>query len=718
MNSKGFRTWMPVFGFVLAFVLLVCVAMLPSIQYRQYEHIENSRLIFESDTERMDQTYGIMNSGPALTVPGGRMTISWDVESDADNVIHVKSSNGAAIEPAEIQLSAGRAQGSAELYSLDEIYDLQILVDYQNGSYIRVNQIDLTVKNNMDSFFSVGILLLGAAVLCALHACGFLTARRRGELVILLAAVFVASIPDLRANLHGGHDSNFHIARVLNLVHALRDGQIPARLGGHMQNGYGAVIGVFYPELFLYIPALMIIGGASLTYSYHVLFILINLVAALTMWYAAGRIFKSGTAGVTASVLYTLAQYRLLDVYTRFAVGEALAMSFLPLFVLGLYEVLLGDRRRWRLLALSATMICQSHMITTALCGIFSVFLAAVCFVKIIKEHRMASLVKAAGFALLLNLFFFLPMYTYSQQGVVTNVMKRDLMKNALEPAQIFLDTLSVPFAEDDGLISFPLGIGLPLVLMAAAAVYAALKKEKRDRRDGMALLMCAAGAGFIFMSTNLFPWGRMADLTFGMAEYIQFPWRLLMLTTLCFAMAGGYAASQAEENQKSLIPFAVLCMCAVYILPMVSQETRKEEYLQGRHLPYVGQYFGDYKLPHAQLFTVRDTDLVVSDGIVVSDYKKIGTSIDAYISCEQDGSVQFPLYAFDGYDVRIGDQPLQVEESEYDHMLIRFDQGMRGNLQIRFVGKTYWRIGDAISLAALLVLIGSMGKRKKISAS
>jgi len=68
MSPKSLRKWIPAFGFALAFVLLASIALLPGVRYREYEHIDNSRLFFELDSERSDQAYGIMNSGPALTV--------------------------------------------------------------------------------------------------------------------------------------------------------------------------------------------------------------------------------------------------------------------------------------------------------------------------------------------------------------------------------------------------------------------------------------------------------------------------------------------------------------------------------------------------------------------------------------------------------------------------------------------------------------------------
>ena len=76
----------------------------------------------------------------------------------------------------------------------------------------------------------------------------------------------------------------------------------------------------------------MILLGTSIQYAMRVFLIGINGLTVATMFLCARRIFKNEEAGVFASVLYTLAIYRLTDMYTRGAIGEALAMAFLPRF--------------------------------------------------------------------------------------------------------------------------------------------------------------------------------------------------------------------------------------------------------------------------------------------------------------------------------------------------------------------------------------------------
>ena len=127
---------------------------------------------------------------------------------------------------------------------------------------------------------------------------------------------------------------------------------------------------MFYPDVFLYPLALMRMGGASQTYVMNVYYVAVNIVTAACMYVCAKRIFGNRWAGVFASILYLLADYRISNVFTRTAVGEMTAMAFMPLFVLGLWEVVLGDKRRWRVLTFGAASVFLCHLISTVLCAI------------------------------------------------------------------------------------------------------------------------------------------------------------------------------------------------------------------------------------------------------------------------------------------------------------------------------------------------------------
>lgn len=82
-------------------------------------------------------------------------------------------------------------------------------------------------------------------------------------------------------------------------------------------------------------------------------------------------VFRSKEKGLLAAFLYTLSIYRLIDLYTRAALGEGMAMIFLPLVMWGMYELFLGNEKKWYLAALGFTGVMQCHILSTEL---------AVCF--------------------------------------------------------------------------------------------------------------------------------------------------------------------------------------------------------------------------------------------------------------------------------------------------------------------------------------------------
>lgn len=70
------RKWLPVIALVLM-VAALWIGMNGRGQ-RVWENLQNSRLQFPSGLKRSGDAYGVMNSGPTLSVGGGRYTIRWD----------------------------------------------------------------------------------------------------------------------------------------------------------------------------------------------------------------------------------------------------------------------------------------------------------------------------------------------------------------------------------------------------------------------------------------------------------------------------------------------------------------------------------------------------------------------------------------------------------------------------------------------------------------
>ena len=101
-----------------------------------------------------------------------------------------------------------------------------------------------------------------------------------------------------------------------------------------------------YPELFLYPAIILFKLGFGILFSYKMLIVFATIFTFLTSFYAAKFISKDKKIAWITSMLYSMSLYRLVDIYVRGALGEVLAFIFLPLILVGLYDVLYGDNKK------------------------------------------------------------------------------------------------------------------------------------------------------------------------------------------------------------------------------------------------------------------------------------------------------------------------------------------------------------------------------------
>ena len=660
-------------------------------------------------------TYGAMNDGPGLDLPAGVYRLKWMIEGDGDNRLLVTTENGVQALPGEMTLAAGQSAGEATFELAEAAQGVEIRVMFESGTYVRVHDMRLYSPMYRDHAFTFAFLLLALYALYMLHLGGKLTAQGRGRLILIGLAVLIASGPALKDTIGIGHDTTFHLVRLCNLAEGMRAG-MPVRIGGFSYNGYGAITSVFYPDIFLYPFALMMNLGASLQYAVNVFFIAVNTASAAAMYVAAKRIFKEEWAAVCASILYTLSIYRVSDVFTRYAFGEMTAMVFLPLFMLGLYEVVLVEKKNWMTLGVSAACIYLSHMLSTLICLLTAVGMCALFIVKIVRERRLTAIVKASAVAGLLCAFQLVPFIQYSLQGIGAAELAKDPAFYAIAPAQLFLlgeGELSMD-PSDRTLATFALEIGLPLLMGAVLALYTAATAQEKEEKNGTAVLLTAAGCLFAVMATTLFPWSHVRVITRGLSDYLQFPWRFLMMTAVCFALAGGYGCVRFARGHGEQMAAAILCVAAICALPTLTDETRNPAYIAygetvSPHLQYT-----EYTLPGTKTALTLERGVLIEGDASVTDYRKDGTTITAQVNAQTDARLALPLFGFDGYRAELSGEEIDWTLGENNRLSVPLPAGTQGELRVWFAGKTIWRAAEAVSLlAALGLLVICAGKRR-----
>jgi len=666
--------------------------------------------------------YGILNEGPGFTLPKGRYKLRVTIDSDGDNLLRIKTSNNAAIEPQELILPAQSWENHLSFELKEDARDLELMIDFQQGTYLRLHGFDLTLTNVSDGTWMLTLLLLLIAVLYFLSVRGVLTKEGWVRLLLIGAAVFCACVPALRDNLYGGHDTLFHQMRLNNVADALRSGQFPVRMGGYGYNGYGSAASIFYPDVFLYAPALMMITGATVQCAMRTYIIAMNVVSAAAMYGCAKRIFESRTAGTCASILYTLASYRLLDIYVRDALGEYTAMALLPLFILGLWEVVFGDAKRWKTLALGAAAVFMSHMLSTVMCAAFAVLFALLGAGKIIRERRFAAIFKAAFTAAWLCLFILVPLLDYAMQGIGdSGTFSTPVSRNTLQLMEVFVT--------ENG---WQKGLGWPLVLGLFVLIFAALTGRGEKKKLHAALLLAGLGAAAALATTDILPWAKLERLSRGLINYLQFPWRLMAFADVLIALGAGYGAACLVEGrrQKEFASLAVLILCVLCAYPQIEGYAIQSEEQPEFGLRYADPYFRwksytdvitgsylEYALPGSNLSATDDQSVWADGNVQIDGYVKTGTQIKAMVNAQEEASISLPLFAFDGYRAQLDGKDLPVSAGENQRLMVHLPAGTQGQLRVRFAGKLLWRIADGVSLVTALALAVCVVRKRRRAA-
>jgi len=716
MTHKGRRRALGIWLFCAALIVIVFVSGVLDRQ-KTWADMPYTILQFDGGLARGGAQYGVMNDGPNLDLPAGTYRLKWGIEGDGDNRLIITTHNGVKAQPDQIAISDENAWGETAFTLPAAAQGVDIQVSYDSGTAIRVAEMRLYSPMYRDHAFTFALLALALCLLYTLVMRGVLTPARRGKLILIGMAVLIASGPALKDTICIGHDTTFHLVRLCNLADSLAHGQLPARIGGFSYNGYGAITSVFYPDFFLYPFALLMVLGASMQYAVNLFFIAVNIGSAASMYAASKRIFKEDWAAVCASILYTLSIYRISDVFTRYAFGEMTAMVFLPLFMLGLYEVILGDKRSWQVLGVSAACIYLSHMLSTLICALTAVGVCVLFIVKIVRERRLSGIVKAGCLALMLCAFQLVPFVQYSLQGIGAAELAKDPAFFAISPAQLFLLGAGEMSADprDMTLSTFALEIGLPLIVAAGLALYMAATEEKPHEKNGFAVLLLATGCLFAFMATTLFPWSHVRVLTRGLTDYLQFPWRFLMMTAVCFALCGGWGLFRFARGHGEQMAAAALCVAAICALPTLTDETRNADYIAFGETVSPNLQYTEYTIPGTATAPTMDQALQLDGDVQIVSYEKDGTTVVMQLAAETDGSVALPLFGYDGYRTQLNGEEIAWMLGENNRLSVPLEKGMQGELRVWFAGRMIWRAAEAVSLAALLGLAAMRGwKRRK----
>lgn len=569
----------------------------------------------------------------------------------------------------------------------------------------------------------------------------------------LTALIIFQSMPLYTGFLFSGHDLPFHLCRIQGIADGLSSGQFPVKIYPSLLQGQGYANGVFYGDLFLYIPAVLRLFGFTLQTSYQIYVLLVNIVTVLISYRCFSHIFGNRMCGFLGSALYSLNLYRMTNLYTRAAVGEYTAMAFLPLILYALWGVFMlpvadkDYRGLWLPGVVGYSGVILSHILTCGVAAVFTILTCLVCIRRVFRKQTFLVLAKIVIYTTLCCLWFLVPFADYMLTDKLIVTVDTHSIFSTIGQSAFPLQVLSL-FAPATGLglelkegVMNDMGftLGGPLLISCLILPLLALEPGFRpDRRAKAAGLCFGFGALCMWMSTTAFPWyqlSRFIPFVDTFVSTMQFPWRFMSAAGLFMAVAAAAGFGMLRRRRQlfgmAMTAVCVLTLCVngyyfhdlyesdssyvIYEMRDVMQNAKDTPYAK---LTY--QLGGAEYLPAGMDLdeTWNMTGLQYNaEDVTVLDYVKTGVSanFNAVNNAAADRTVILPIVGYRDYRAYTDDGELSLARAENGQLQLTLPAGFSGHVTVTFTEPVYWRAAELFSLVCTAVLgCGQLRRRSR----
>lgn len=515
-----------------------------------------------------------------------------------------------------------------------------------------------------------------------------------------------------------GHDLGYHLNRINEIANGLNIKTFPVLIHAGLIENLGYANGIFYPQLFMYIPALLVSKcGLLVIPAYKVFLVIITFFTFITMYISVKGIFKNKHIAWIASLLYVFSLYRLTDIYVRAAVGELLAFVFNPLILYGFYNVLFDDGKKWWVIVIGISGLVYSHLLSVLIMAIFFIMICLLNVDKIFKNKKVfLNLLKAALITAIISLGYFGPMLEQKRNDIY-NVDGRSIY--SCEEVNGFASSLSMAlsskmhggFATDSNVEekTMPEGCGIILLILVLLFIF---RKDISFKENRFEIQLFVLGILFYWATTKFFIWKW-----FSLLNVIQFPFRFNIVATLCFAIVGAksFYSLLNEKTRKDFVILFSICylIYASYMLDSVELDftgwngsydvltsTFDRQVGTAEYLPD-GTYIYDL-----DLYNINNKDHKI-------EYEQVGTKITfEYADTENDLEINIPLVYYKGYQAYIvtpeGEyRNLDVQKNIVNaHVLVTSPEKLTGTITVEYKLTKIQKISYIVATIGFIIFI------------
>lgn len=546
------------------------------------------------------------------------------------------------------------------------------------------------------------------------------------KLLLTLSGLILITLPTLLPFFNNQFfytQDHIFIARINQMSTALSDGHFPVRWSPDLR--FGEPLFNFYAPLPYYLGAGIKLLGFNFILVAKILFILSSILSALTMYIFSKHLFST-KAAILATVLYTYAPYRAVDLYVRGALSEAFAFVFFPLIFYA--STLISEKmsfKRISFLSISLGGLFLTHNVTTLM---FLPFLALWWVYLILRTKKWKLVLSLAGsffLGLSLAAFFLLPAI-FERQFIQTKYLTVgyfDFRAHFVAFYQFFSPVFgygsSLWGPIDD--MSFQIGLTHWATLALALFVWLIYVRNERSSSTNKKLLglLTLLGLSFLFSifiqhNKSAFIWEAIPIMAF-----IQFPWRFLAISIFIVSITGAVIADHLKDRLK-IIYFILFASVILVNVQYFHPRNFVEDAFFDKFLKKESMHMGvDLTKDYFPIGVRNDrveyfgSPRSVSGEIEVLDFEIKTAWAGGSINVLSDESViEMPITYFPGWEVRANNQVVNLSEPSIQGLISFKLPKSEYQINLELKDTPVRIIGNLISAVSIL-LLAALGFKK-----
>lgn len=522
---------------------------------------------------------------------------------------------------------------------------------------------------------------------------------------LLIGIIYTIPFLSTKGALYGS-DLFFHIDRMRSFSNILSS---PINFDTFYNSGQP--INIFYPWLTFYPFYLINLITHSIWSAWYIYIAFITSISAYIAYYSYNGIFNDNKSSYVFSLLYIFTSYRLDNIFSRFAAGEVVAFTFLPLIFYGLFLIIKSDYKKWPILTVGMTLTMYTHILSVVMSALVIAIILITSFAFWDnKVKRILAFTYATGATLLLSAFAYIPMLEQLINLKIEKPAILDLNDWAKNISQIINSSL------DNSIVDHVPGLVFIISLIILLLIW--------NKLSDLQKYIVGIGLFCLFLTTNFIPWGFLSKFHLNI---IQFPFRFNIYSVLFISAA---LTSTVKKVNKKYIISLFLILTVLHsgtvlrgirlkstspVIPPRELSVRNSLY-NLTHSYYQTDYANELLIKNEEKKSYRQkiwNHEVYENNKLVPSKAKFTAESASFTVNNIKGKIYLPTYYYKGQYVLVNGKPIKSNLSPWGSTQI-FSKQLIKNIKISYRYSTIAKLSVIISAISSLLLFSYMFKQKK----